>query len=182
MSFAYYITKKLLLAIQKKATYLVNVWASATRIHLSTILMTAMFNITITNWATSMLLAVDEGHPRDWVLIVIWVFVATFDKLLFSFFKSKRSYQTLTIAWDIDISHVPRVVYPWLTLQVMASMGIIERLLLVNWVLLMTFVDWVLIALTLKVWLTGNRLKRVFVRWDYIGAICDQSSFRSISL
>ena len=182
MSFAYCNINKILLNIQKKATYLVDVWASATRIHLSTILMSAMFNIPITYWTASMLLAVDKSDSWDWVLIVIWVFVATFDKLLFSLLKSKRSYQTLAITWDIDIGHVPGVVHPWLTLQIVASVSIIQSLLLVNWVLSVTFVDRVLIALTLKVWLAGDRLKRVFIWWDDTGAIWDQSSLRSISL
>ena len=66
--------------------------------------------------ATGDLLAVDKSDSADGVLVVVRVFVAALNQFLLCFLQAKGTHKTLSIARDIDISHVSRVIYPWFAL------------------------------------------------------------------
>ena len=122
-----------------------------------------------------MMLAVDEGHSLNTILlIVIAVFVASLDQLLLGFLKAKRANKSITIVGDVDVGHITGVIYARLSLQMMRTLNIDKMStslpmvinLVLHRLLIMTPVDGILTSITVKILLAWYRLKRVLLGQD----------------
>ena len=117
--------------------------------------------------SAAVVLTIDQSHSRNGVLVVVWILVTTLYQLLLSLFKSEGSNKALTIARDVNISHVARVVDSGLSLQVVASLILMASLVHtcnLHWILVMAFIDCLWLAVAVQVVLASNRIQRFF-RW-----------------
>lgn len=70
-----------------------------------------------------MMLAIDERYARDTVLlVVVGVFVATFDELLLCLLESQWANKAVSIVGHVDVGHIPGVVHARFALKVVCPL------------------------------------------------------------
>ena len=72
-------------------------------------------------------------------------------------FEAKGTYKSLTIARNVNISHIARVINSWLSLKMVTALVLMASLIHarnLHWVLVMALIDRIRLAVTVQVVLT----------------------------